>query len=152
MFKTFKEANSSISTKNVGYNSESVAEQYLKNFNKNDFNIILDEFPIIYWINFIGSRYEKLKVFDFGGNLGHHFFKFAKYDNCISRWLVCEVEPICRCGKDNFANKILNFTSNLEKASEYDIFLSSGAIQYVSSLSLNCTKNQSMCLLVDCQC
>ena len=83
------------------------------------------EYPLFFWLNQILSKTNQSKsvIFDFGGNLGVHYFKFKEYYiNKNFQWLVCEVEALCKVGKDKFENDRLKFTTNFEEANNSDIF------------------------------
>lgn len=140
-YKDFQEAKSKLPTNiKKGYNNLDSANRLLDWVEESKKQIFEHEYPPFFWLNNILSNYNKtnIKIFDFGGAYGWHFFKISKYaqnDNFI--WTVCDVEEIVKIAKDKFENDRLKFTTNFEEANASDIFFSSGAIQYVEDFSLS---------------
>lgn len=143
-YPDFEKASQEIKTNLLGYDNRETVDRYLKNFDKNNTKIHETEYPLFFWLNKIlhdHENYSPLKVFDFGGNFGGHFFRFQNIslsNNFI--WIVCEVNAIAEAGNKYFSNKQLIFISDFEDANGVDVFLSSGAIQYVKSLSLSLSR------------
>ena len=140
VYENFEQASNIIVEKNIGYDNNETVERYLTNFDKNNNKISETEYPLFFWLASIvlNEMQRKLKIFDFGGNFGGHYFKFIKATSLNDLfWTVCEVNAIVEAGSKHFANSKLNFTNNLDQANDYDIFMSSGAIQYVGDLSLS---------------
>ncbi len=159
VYKTFDEANKTVTNKIIGYNNNESANDYLDKFSLKKISEF--EYPLFFWLNRIlnEKKQNELTIFDFGGNLGGHYFKFK--ENSINnnfKWLVCEVEALTKIGNEKFKNIQLDFTSDFNEVKKSGIFFSSGAIQYAESLSLSlslslgCRKNQSMYYLQGCQC
>ena len=149
VYKNFDEATKGLKNKPIGYDNNEVANEYLKNFDSR--KISEYEYPLFFWLNQILSKTNQSKsvIFDFGGNLGVHYFKFKEYYiNKNFQWLVCEVEALCKVGKDKFENDRLKFTTNFEEANNSDIFFSSGAIQYVENFSLSKLPNKPKHILL----
>lgn len=159
VYKNFEEASKIIVEKNIGYDNDETVERYIKSFDKNNNKISETEYPLFFWLTNIvlNASHRKLKIFDFGGNFGGHYFKFINATSLNDLfWTICEVNAIAEAGSRHFANLKLNFTNNLDQANGYDIFMSSGAIQYVGDLSLSLSldwhKSQSIFYLRDYQC
>ena len=140
VYDNFEDASKTIMEKNIGYDNSETVERYLKSFDKNNNKISEIEYPLFFWLANIvyNTTYRKLKVFDFGGNLGGHYFKFIKATSLNDLfWTVCEVNAIAETGSKHFANLHLNFVSSIDLSNGYDVFISSGAIQYVENFSLS---------------
>ncbi|HRU02126.1 MAG TPA: methyltransferase, TIGR04325 family [Victivallales bacterium] len=143
VFTSFEEAIEKSPTKIIGYDNKITVERYLKSFNPNDRKIRETEYPLFFWLNYIIYNEflfkEEIKIFDFGGNLGGHFFRFLLVAiKKEIKWIVCELQSIATLGKERFSNNNLCFTTSFDEADGCDIFFSSGAIQYVKSfLSLS---------------
>lgn len=141
VYNTFEEALRDVKGP-MGYDNIQTVERYLSSFEQGIKKINEYEYPMFFWLKNILDEYgegQKIKIFDFGGNLGVHFFKFYKFvkNNKRLTWIVCEVPSIVKLGQERFSSDILNFTTNFHDADGCDIFFSSGAIQYVKDLSLS---------------
>lgn len=141
VYDTFEEAIRYVKGQ-VGYDNSRTVESYLSSFEQRIKKINEYEYPMFFWLKNILDEYgegQKIKIFDFGGNLGVHFFKFYKFvkNNKRLTWIVCEVPSIVKLGQERFSSDILNFTSNFYDADGCDIFFSSGAIQYIQNFSLS---------------
>ena len=139
LYYSFDEATKGLKTLK-GYNEDEIIDSSLNSFDRNDTKIMDYEYPIFFWLVQIFPEIQKdgsIKIFDFGGRLGGHYSKFSSFIKSYDfSWLVCEVEKMASMGKNKFENEQLKFTSSFEEANNSDIFLSSGAIQYVEGLSL----------------
>lgn len=140
VYTSFEEATKGVKTLK-GYDEDEVVDLCLVKFGEHNKKIADYEYPIFLWLIKIFSEMKKedeIKIFDFGGRFGGHFFRFVPFvlDYKFS-WLVCEVEKMALMGKAKFENEQLKFTSSFKDAENSDIFLSSGAIQYVEDLSLS---------------
>lgn len=152
VYDNFEQAISSApKTKKIGYNDCELAEEYqveLKTTNLRSY-----DYPVLFWLNQLLK--ENVKVFDFGGNVGIHFYLYEKYISYPLglEWLVCDLPEIVYCGKDiaEKEEKQLIFTCEFEQANKADIFLASGSIQYVECLSVSLSKlsNKPQHLLIN---
>jgi putative methyltransferase (TIGR04325 family) len=148
VFETFEDAMKSAPlTKSIGYDNADLAEDYKKMLENNSWELSNSkirsyDYPVIYWIGNIIQQSQitnhKLRVFDFGGNVGIHYLTYStylKYPDNLS-WTVCELPEIVKVGKSINNEPKLSFTTNFEDASSTDIFLASGSIQYVDNIQL----------------
>lgn len=146
VYQTFQEAiQAAPKTKNIGYNNPDLANEYqqmlLKENWENSGRIIAEhDYPMLFWLNSIFEQCKVGSIFDFGGNIGVHFYSYIKYLRYPAglKWRVCEVPEIAIVGtKLASQRKIDNlyFTSDLKDVDGQDIFIGSGSIQYVESLS-----------------
>lgn len=139
VYYSFDEATKGIKTLK-GYNEDEIIDSSVDSFDRNDTKIMDYEYPIFFWLHQIFSETQTkgtIKVFDFGGRLGGHFFKFSSFINSYNfSWLVCEVEKMASMGKKKFENEQLKFTSFFEEANNSGHIFIVWAIQYVEGLSL----------------
>lgn len=143
VYETFEEAiEAAPKTKNIGYDNAELAQDYQHGV---ELSTIINshDYPILFWLNSIfNSQPNNLNLFDFGGNVGTHFYayqKYLKYPTNLN-WVVCDLPAIVEAGK-TLAQKRgcsgLVFTEQFAEANEKDIFLASGSIQYVEDLSIS---------------
>ncbi|MDQ6674580.1 MAG: TIGR04325 family methyltransferase [Chloroflexota bacterium] len=92
------------------------------------------DYPFLFWLERILVR--SARVFDFGGNVGVHYFAYAPYlayPPDLS-WVVCELPNIVRDGErialERQAHQ-LTFTTRFGDAEAADVLIASGALQYV---------------------
>jgi putative methyltransferase (TIGR04325 family) len=142
VFETFEEAIASApKTKSIGYDNLDLAEEYK---DKLSTNIVSYDYPVLFWLSHIFNQSsEKLTVFDFGGNVGNHFYTYSpilKYPHGLN-WTVCDVPEIVKAGQklmqDMNSLASLYFTTEFKEANGKKIFIASGSLQYVESLSLS---------------
>lgn len=141
VFETFEQAiQSAPKSKFIGYNSPDLAEEYISD--PESFEVIRAyDYPMLFWLKHIfNETTEDISIFDFGGNVGIHFYAYQKYINYPKnlKWTVFEVAEIVKAGKKLAKVKSpinLNFTDTEKVAEGKDIFIASGSIQYVESLS-----------------
>jgi putative methyltransferase (TIGR04325 family) len=77
------------------------------------------------------QRAETVRVLDFGGALGAHYFTLKPLlPGLRLRWVVCETEPMCDVGRE-FASEELSFISSLDQAAPADLVVASGSLQYL---------------------
>ncbi len=69
-----------------------------------------------------------IRVLDFGGALGCHYFDLRGFLPRITSWTVVEIEHTVRLGNDRFADGVLRFAERFDGTPS--IALSSGALQY----------------------
>lgn len=136
IFKSFKEAEAAIpKSKKAGYDHPDLAEEYRQEFER---YIGYYDYPVLLWLEKIiqaGSH-----IFDFGGNVGTHFYGYERYLDYPDKltWTVCELPEIIKAGEmiaKAEQRPELRFTANLADAEGADIFLASGSVQYVQNLS-----------------
>ncbi|MBW4627281.1 MAG: methyltransferase, TIGR04325 family [Brasilonema octagenarum HA4186-MV1] len=146
VFQTFEEAiESAPQTKSIGYDSAELAQEYQQMLEDNNWEnsggvIASYDYPIIFWLSSIFHHNQGKTIFDFGGNVGIHFYSYAKYIEYPKNltWMVCDVPAIVNHGitlakKRSVEN--LEFTVDLKDVKGKEIFISSGAIQYVENLA-----------------
>jgi putative methyltransferase (TIGR04325 family) len=146
VFETFEEAIAAApATKTIGYDCAELAQAYQTMLDRGDWEgsksvVRSFDYPVLYWIGKIlqTSRFDLLNVFDFGGNLGIHFFTYSKYLDLPGNlnWVVCDLPEIVKVGKSEDRDPRLSFTTDFELASGSDIFLASGSIQYDRNISV----------------
>ena len=142
VYETFEEAICTApKTKSIGYDNAKLAQDYQQGVELSTI-VQSHDYPILFWLNSIfTSQPTNLNIFDFGGNVGIHFYNYKKYlkypDNL--NWIVCDLPAIVKAGKE-LAQKRgcsdLFFTEKFEDANKKDVFLASGSVQYVEDLSL----------------
>lgn len=142
VYETFEEAIQSVpnTNKSIGYDNAELAEEYQQGIDlettAHSYN-----YPILFWLNSIFNNYQdNLNIFDFGGNVGIHFYTYSNYLKYPSNlnWIVCDLPAIIKAGKELAEQQgcsNLFFTDQFEDANKQDIFLASGSIQYVEDLS-----------------
>lgn len=143
VYETFEEAIQSVpKTKSVGYDNSELAQEYQYTAEL-ETTVQSYDYPVLFWLSSIFNNHQQnLSIFDFGGNVGVHFYAYEKYIKYPDKlkWLVCEVPEIMKAGKE-LAHKRgrsnLVFTDEFEEATSKDVFLASGSIQYVENLSLS---------------
>jgi putative methyltransferase (TIGR04325 family) len=141
VYETFEQAIEAVPTnKSIGYDNETLAQEYQDEL-KVSIEVRTYDYPILFWLKSIFSQDTlTLEIFDFGGNVGIHFYSYLNYLNYPSDlvWRVCEVPAIAQAGKELAERRAcynLEFTCCFDEASGADIFLASGSIQYVKSLA-----------------
>ncbi|HEY9907312.1 MAG TPA: methyltransferase, TIGR04325 family [Thermosynechococcaceae cyanobacterium] len=126
----------------IGYNHEELAQEYR---DQGAEGIGFYDYPMLFWLQ--NLLREGSVLFDFGGNIGTHFYTYGKYLTYPSglQWIVCELPTIVAAGEDFAQQKKrsqLRFTDQFEKADGADIFMASGSVQYVGSLATDLAKLQ----------
>jgi putative methyltransferase (TIGR04325 family) len=150
VFETFDEAiKAAPKTKSIGYDNASLAQEYEQMLEQNNWEnsgrtFASYDYPVVFWLNKIFQQQEYQTqeyptIFDFGGNLGVHFYSYANYIDYPQnlQWTVCDLPEIINVGRKIAIErdvKNLNFTDKFEDINQ-DIFLASGSIQYVENLS-----------------
>lgn len=152
VFETFDDAIASApKTKPLGYDNIDLAQYYKDSLTP---KIASYDYPMLYWLSHIFNQSsEEFTVFDFGGNVGTHFYAYSnllKYPERL-RWTICDVPQIIKAGQQiaNERKVSLEFTTEFNEASEKSIFIASGAIQYVKSLSLSLLDKLPIHLLIN---
>lgn len=74
-----------------------------------------------------------LRVLDFGGGLGCHFFRLGRFLPRPVRWTVCETAAMAAAGAETFADSELRFIRALDEVApgDHDVFLASVSLQYL---------------------
>jgi putative methyltransferase (TIGR04325 family) len=102
------------------------------------------DYPVLFWLSQIFNQSSnKLTVFDFGGNVGNHFYSYStilKYPDGLN-WTVCDLPEITKAGQklaqDLNSSLSLSFTTEFIEANGKNIFIASGSLQYVDSPSVS---------------
>jgi putative methyltransferase (TIGR04325 family) len=151
VFDTFEQARQAAPlTKDIGYDNADLAKEYRQMFEadnwENSGRIIASyDYPVLLWLKYILNN-ENAKIFDFGGNVGIHFYAYSKYLIYPEKleWTVCELPEIIEVGRDIASERDaqqLFFTSDFKDVDDKNILIASGSIQYVENLA-----NQLSCL------
>lgn len=76
---------------------------------------------------------NELRVLDFGGSLGSHYFqnKEALKPIVIKNWKVVEQAHYVKIGNEKIADGVLNFTDSIEKVENSNILILSSVLQYL---------------------
>jgi putative methyltransferase (TIGR04325 family) len=97
------------------------------------------DYPVLFWLNSIFAAGDT-SVFDFGGNVGIHFYSYSQYLQYPPqlKWTVCDFPTIVEEGlriAEQRSVQSLHFTNDFKNVAQYEIMLASGSIQYVESLA-----------------
>ncbi len=118
----------------IGYDHADLAEEYRDQFSG---TVGFYDYPMLYWLGRLFA--PGCRVFDFGGNIGTHFYSYRHYLTYPSdlSWTVCELPAIVAAGLDlaRQQGSAVQFTTDFAAADGSDVFLASGSIQYVGSLA-----------------
>jgi putative methyltransferase (TIGR04325 family) len=155
VFETFEAAmQSAPETKTIGYDNLELAQRY-KQVLEEQSGVASFDYPVLFWLNSLFGK-ECTRVFDFGGNVGTHYYSYSKYLIYPQdlKWLICEVPAIVQVGLEiaqSCTVQELDFTTRLEDADGSDIFVASGVIQYVNNFaqSLSAIKQKPKHLLIN---
>jgi putative methyltransferase (TIGR04325 family) len=142
VFSTFEQAiQSAPKSKPIGYDNTDLAHEYRELAEKSEVIYPFD-YPILFWLKsiFDDAHGQSLSIFDFGGNVGTHFYLYQKYINYPEeiQWKVCDLPEITKAGKSLSKTKPslqLSFTDEIGELDAKDILIASGSIQYVKNLS-----------------
>lgn len=110
---------------------------------KHNFYICEYEYPLFFYLQNILKTAPSIGVFDLGGAFGAHALRFCHATKYAPKWLVCEleekIEAFRALSRESGAPN-LAFTSDISHARDYEVFLSSGALQYIldSNLAADC--------------
>jgi putative methyltransferase (TIGR04325 family) len=146
IYETFEDAIlAAPKTKKVGYNHAELALEYQQmlaqdNWENSGRTIAAHDYPLLFWLNSIFERGEGKTIFDFGGNVGIHFYSYSKYLTypIDLNWKICEVPEIANVGKqiaDQRGISNLDFTCEFKDVENKNVLIGSGSIQYVDNLS-----------------
>jgi putative methyltransferase (TIGR04325 family) len=136
IFNSFDEAIAAApKTKKIGYNNPDLAAEYRDTF---AIEIGFYDYPMLLWLKDL--LHNGCRIFDFGGNIGTHFYRYEqylKYPDDLT-WTICELPEIIKAGETLAKQKnrlSLRFTDQFEQADGANIFIASGSVQYVDSLA-----------------
>jgi putative methyltransferase (TIGR04325 family) len=126
----------------IGYNHDDLAQEYRDQLAA---SIGFYDYPMLFWLQRLLQPGSIL--FDFGGNIGTHFYTYEKYLAYPTdlQWMVCELPAIVAAGEALLQQKQrsqLRFTSQFEDADGAEIFIASGSVQYVEFLAASLAKLQ----------
>jgi putative methyltransferase (TIGR04325 family) len=120
-------------TKKVGFNHE----EFITFYQDRLLRVFAEDYPVLFWLRPILS--DNCRVFDFGGNRGHHFFSYARYLEYPKdfSWTVCEVPVVAKAGEElarerNETDR-LKFTTDFRAADGATIFLAAGSLHYIEA-------------------
>ncbi|MEO6966587.1 MAG: methyltransferase, TIGR04325 family [Acidobacteriaceae bacterium] len=92
------------------------------------------DYPVLFWLSKLLP--QDPRVFDFGGYLGISYYSFDTFLNYPPnlQWTIYDVAAVVRAGEklaqEKDARRQLSFTTLLERAQEFPIFLSLGSFQF----------------------
>jgi putative methyltransferase (TIGR04325 family) len=146
VFTNFEEAiRAAPPAKPIGYDCAELAQEYQLMLDRGDWEssksmIRSFDYPVLYWISKIAQNitFNNLKFFDFGGNVGIHFFNYSNHFDFPStlKWVICDLPEIVKVGTSANTDPRLTFTNDFELGSGSDVFLASGSIQYEEDIVL----------------
>lgn len=124
----------------VGYNHPELAAEYRANLYR---EIGFYDYPMLFWLKNLLKNGSVM--FDFGGNVGTHFYGYENYLTYPQafKWIVCELPALVDAGKElaqQEGRSQLLFTTDFNDASGAEVFLASGSVQYVPSLAAKLAK------------
>jgi putative methyltransferase (TIGR04325 family) len=131
VYPTFDKAGAAISrSKAVGFDNGASAQLYLHELDRTK----PSDYAVFFWMAPLLP--EIRSVFDFGGNKGWSFYSFQKYLGFPPdlRWTICDVPAVVSLGREVArarGARNLSFTSEFAEAEGCDLFLTSGALQFV---------------------
>lgn len=117
----------------VGFDNAAFPDFYLNyHFGLNPY-----DYPVLFWLQKIYQ--PGYSIFDFGGGIGQCRYAYEPFLQLTQRmsaspWIVCDLPAFVKRGSEIAAEKgvaNLQFTSDLKKASEADVFVTNGALQYL---------------------
>lgn len=141
-YKTWSEA----SLASQGYDQESIIEKVksaslkVKNgeagFERDGLAFDSEfEWEILAWFDELAASKENLRVLDFGGALGSHYYPLAKrLGKEKLDWTIIEQEAFIEIGKKEFEDEHLHFVSSLGEALKlktYDVILFGCVLPYL---------------------
>jgi putative methyltransferase (TIGR04325 family) len=143
VFASFEEAaRFAPATKPLGYDHPELAAEYQVMLEEQRWEygnglIRTFDYPVMFWLSVL-LREPVRTVFDFGGNVGVHFYG---YSECVEfprelRWTICDVAAIVQAGERIAEERkaALDFTTTFDDAAGQDLFLAGGSVQYVEDL------------------
>jgi len=133
VFSGFEEARRSAPRdKPLGFDNQGYAQEYADRRTQ----IFSYDYPVLFWM--APLMRDPLKIFDFGGHCGTHFYAYSRYLTYPPgmRWVVYDLPEIIRLGAQIAAERNetqLSFTGQFEEADGADVLLAAGSLQYVES-------------------
>jgi len=137
VFQTFHDARESIiGARPLGPNAPGYSEHHVDRMNR----VFLYDYPILFWLRTVLQN--GASVFDLGGNVGVHYYGYRKYIDypATMSWIVCEVDSLIARGQEIAREQgatSIRFTNQPCEAEDCEIFLTSGALQYIETPSLS---------------
>ncbi len=92
------------------------------------------DYPVLFWLEKLLPKNPH--VFDFGGYLGISYYSFQKLLNYPPdlQWMIYDVPAVATAGaklaEEKDARHQLSFTTSLERAQDFPLFLSFGSLQF----------------------
>ncbi len=119
-------------TKPIGYDDEALADSYARDL---DETIRQYDYPVLFWMQKLLT--DGTNVFDFGGNVGTHYFQYRGYLQLTDTvtWTVLDLPEIVKAGKHRHSEQNLFFTDDVNQVRQADILLASGVVQYIEDFS-----------------
>lgn len=135
VYSSFEQARSAIDAGATGFDSQVGAGMYSERLDK----VFAEDYPALFWLKDLAPKFSK--VFDFGGHVGLHFYGLRQRlelpKSC--EWVVSDVPQVMaegeRLAKTRGA-KGLRFEGGFSGGDGADVFLSSGALQFLEHDSL----------------
>lgn len=114
----------------IGYDNPEAADIYLHEVRL----IRTSDYPVVYWLQ--KMLRPGLRIFDWGGNVGHSFYAFGNYLEFPPgvTWTICDVPEVTRVGEAvarEWGASGLQFTNDPTECDGADVLLISGALQYI---------------------
>jgi putative methyltransferase (TIGR04325 family) len=133
VFEDFASAQKAIKGKFISYNDVVIVNNSQQAI---DSSVEMRDFPVLH---FLGQLIHKknISVVDFGGGVAVHFYKIKNfYDVSCCSWHVIELDAMVERGialskMNNITN--LTFSTDVQHVPLCEIFLASGAIQYIEN-------------------
>jgi putative methyltransferase (TIGR04325 family) len=135
-FSSFEEARAAApKSKHLGFDHPDYPSHHLDRMSR----LEPHDYPAILWLS--GALAPGIRVFDFGGNVGMHYYAYSRYTRYPPdlKWLVCDLPGLLKLGREIAAREGavgLSFTENAAEADGADVYLAAGVIQYVEDMSL----------------
>jgi putative methyltransferase (TIGR04325 family) len=95
------------------------------------------DYPVLFWLEKLLP--QNSRVFDFGGYLGISYYSYQKLLEYPAnlQWTIYDVPAVAAAGaklaEEKDARRQLTFTTALERAQEFPLFLSFGSLQFPES-------------------
>jgi putative methyltransferase (TIGR04325 family) len=133
VFVSFEEAERSApKNKPLGFATQDYAEEFADRRSR----IFSFDYPVMFWLAPLLSA--PIRLFDFGGHCGTHFYAYAQYIDYSPelQWVVCDMPEIMKYGMQiavEQGKKQLTFAEGFADADGADVLLAAGSLQYVGS-------------------
>lgn len=98
------------------------------------FDKIQYSYPLLVGLYKVATEcHNMLKVVDFGGALGTHYFQNKDFLNpiTIKKWSVVEQEHYINVGNKKIADGILEFKKTIDEVEDANVLILSGVLQYL---------------------